>query len=263
MSKAFPHLSLFLILIALSILFFIFDSTQVLNYPKRAGYFFTNPISFGLYNTKQRLSKQFFFIFASRSAAQEYKALQEQTAEILSENAQLKRRLAETEAQVIQQSHLDPRTYNLISARPLGLQNQELKIDRGSKDGIKIGQAIVFKDNYIGQIISVSESGSTVKLLQDPESKVAAFSLGKDGKGKGVLSGQFGLELLLDKILHEEPIAEGDLVYSEGTEGFLPRGLVLGRVTQVLTRENEVFKQAKVTPVFDIRDLDLVFAITN
>jgi len=61
--------------------------------------------------------------------------------------------------------------------------------------------------------------------------------------------------------LHEEKITEGDLVYSEGTEGFLPRGLILGRVTQVRELQNEVFKQAKIKPIFDVRDLELVFLI--
>ena len=67
--------------------------------------------------------------------------------------------------------------------------------------------------------------------------------------------------MLLDKILHEEPIAQGDLVYSEGTEGYLPRGLIVGRVNEVIEKQNEVFKQAKVKPIFDIRDLELVFVI--
>ena len=113
----------------------------------------------------------------------------------------------------------------------------------------------------MGKIISVSERASNVQLMADPDSKVAAFSQGLEGKAKGVLIGQFGSEILFDKILHEEKINVGDLVYSEGTEGFLPRGLILGRVTKVLERENEIFKQAKVQPNFNISDLDLVFVI--
>ena len=65
----------------------------------------------------------------------------------------------------------------------------------------------------------------------------------------------------MDKILHEEKIAVDDLIYSEGGEGFLPRGLILGRVSEVTGKENELFKQAKVQPTFDLRDLELVFVI--
>ena len=124
-----------------------------------------------------------------------------------------------------------------------------------------MGQAVVSEDNFVGKVVAVSPDASNVQLLTDPDSKVAAFSQNKEGRAKGVLIGQFGTAILMDKILHEEKIAQGNLVYSEGLEGFLPRGLILGKITEVFERENEVFKQAKVSPIFDIRDLELVFVI--
>ncbi|MBI2601011.1 rod shape-determining protein MreC [Candidatus Daviesbacteria bacterium] len=262
MEKVFPNLQLFLILILISVLIFAGDSFRLFNYPQQGVYFLTNPISFGLYNLKQKIGKQLHFIVAARFAAQENKAMQNQLAGLLSEIAQLKRKLAETESLLLQQQHLDPRTYNLKAARPIGL-DRYLRIDKGEQDGLKVGQAVIFKDNYIGKIISISSSSSNIQILTDPDSKISAFSINKNGKAMGLLAGQFGTETLLDKILHEEAVEEGDLVYSEGTEGFLPRGLILGKVVKVLVRENEVFKQAQVVPVLDIRDLDLVFVMTE
>jgi rod shape-determining protein MreC len=100
-------------------------------------------------------------------------------------------------------------------------------------------------------------------LLTDPDSNIAAFAGPGDKRAKGILSGQFESDMLMDKILHEEQINVGDLVYSEGTEMDIPRGLVLGQVREVLNNDNGVFKQAKIKSVFDISDLDLVFVITN
>lgn len=262
MNRVIPNLQLFLLLIFLSLVIFVLDSMHFLALPKQAAFYITNPISFGIYNTSQNIGKQFHFIFAARFAAQENKALKEQLGQLLSENATLRKKLAETESLLLQEKHLDPTTYNLIAARPVGLA-RFLKIDKGLSSGIKKGQAVVFNDNYIGRIIEASQKASNVQLLQDPDSKVAAFSISLEGKAKGVLIGQFGSETLMDKILHEEQINVGDLIYSEGTEGFLPRGLILGRVLEVLKRENEVFKQAKVQQVFDIRDLELVFVIVE
>lgn len=261
-SKVIPNLRPFLILFFLSIVLMILDSRHLLSLPKQFVSFITNPISLGLYQTNKNIGRQFGFVFQARMSAQENKALKEQLGALLSENAKLRKNLAETEGLVSQQSHLDPTNYNLIPARPIGIQRY-LKIDQGSNAGIKIGQAVVFNDNYLGKIINVSEKTSNIQLTNDPDSKVSAFSQGLEGKGKGVLTGQFGSDMMFDKILHEEKINIGDLVYSEGTEGFLPRGLILGKVTQVMERENEVFKQAKVAPNFDIRDLELVFVITE
>lgn len=262
MSKVIPNLQLFLTLLFLSFIILLLDLFHILDFAKRISFYVTNPLSFGIYKTYQNVSRQFYFIYSARFSAQQNLALKDQIGQLLSENAKLRQRLAEVEVQVNQDKYLGPKTYNLVAARPVGL-SRYLKIDKGEDIGIKAGQTVVFKDNFVGRIIATSPSASSIQLLQDPDSKIAAFSQGRDGRAKGVVLGQFGTDLILDKILHEEEISEGDLVYSEGTEGFLPRGLILGKVVQVLKRENEVFKQAKVREVFDIRDLELVFVIVE
>lgn len=260
MSKAVPDLKTFLLLVFLSLGLFILDSTSLLNLPKQTVFYITNPISFGIYNTSRNIGKQFYFIFEARKAGQENKALKVSLGELFAENAELHKKLSQMQTLVDQGKYLDPNTYNLLPARPIGL-GRYLKIDKGTTSGVKAGQAVVFKDNFVGKVIDVSLQASLVQLLTDPDSKIAAFSQNKDGKAKGVLAGQFGTEVILDKVLHEEKISEGDLVYSEGLEDFLPRGLVLGKVTKVIDQENEVFKQAKVQPIFDITDLELVFVM--
>lgn len=262
MSKVIPNLQLFLFLTFISFIILLLDNFHVLDFVKRISFYVTNPVSFGIYKTYQNVSKQFYFIYAARLSSQENKALKEQIGQLLSENAKLRQKLVELEAQVSQDKSLGPKTYNLVPARPVGL-SRYLKIDKGEDDGVKVGQAVVFKDNFIGRIVAITPKSASIQLLKDPDSKVAAFSQGIEGRAKGVLIGQFGTDLILDKILHEEKISEGDLVYSEGTEGFLPRGLILGKVVQVLERENEVFKQAKVEPIFGIGDLELVFVIVE
>lgn len=236
------------------------DSYHLLSGIKSLSYSITNPISFGLYTTNTNFQKQFYFIYNLRLASQENKALKQQIGQLMSENANLRKQLSEAQSLISQDQHLDPKIYNLIAARPIGL-DRYLKIDKGASSGIKEGQAVVFNDNFIGKVAKVSEKAASVELLADPDSKVAAFSQGLGGKAKGVIFGQFGLELLMDKILHEEKISKGDLVYSEGTEGYLPRGLILGRVSDVIEKDQELFKKAKVKPVFDLRDLELIFVI--
>lgn len=262
MDKIIPNFKIFLIAVFLSFLIFILDIVHFLALPKSLMFYITNPISFGLYNVNKNIGKQFHFIFQARLSAQENKALKEQISTLLSENARLRRDLAETQSLLSQEKHLDPKTYNLLSARPIGL-SRYLKIDKGSENKVKVGEAVVFNENLIGRVVQVSEKASNVVLLTDPDSKVAAFSQGLEGRAKGILLGQFGTDIILDKILHEEKISSGDLVYSEGTEENLPRGLVLGRVNQVLDKENEVFKSAKVSTVFNLADLELVFVIQD
>lgn len=260
MFNVISHLKLFLFLVFLSTVILVADLAHFLSFPKQLLGFVTSPISYGFYQTNKKIVRQFSSIFAVRSAYFENQALKGQLGQLLSENARLRKDLAETQSQLTQAKYINPVNYTLIPARPIGV-SRYLKIDKGADSGIIQDQAVIFNDNYAGKIIQVSQRSASVQLLADPDSKVAAFTLGLSGKAKGVLVGQFGSEILLDKILHEEKVSVGDLVYSEGTEGFLPRGLILGKVTQVFERENQVFKQAKVSPNFDIGDMELVYVI--
>lgn len=262
MIRKLVNIRLFLILIIFSLFLIVFDLLGWLNIPKSLIQEITLPIQYGFYKTGTQVSQQFKFIFMARYASQENLALRTQLGEMITENALLRKKLAETESLVDQQNSLNPKTYNLLPARPIGL-GRYLALDKGSDDGVRLNQVVVFKDNYLGSIKNITPKISQVQLMLDPDSKIAVFAQGGSGNAKGVLQGQFGQQTLMDKILHAENIAEGDLVYSEGTEGLLPRGLVMGRVTLVMERQNEVFKQAIVKPVFDISDLELAFIIKD
>lgn len=255
-------LKIFLILAFCSLLLLSFDKLGFLKFPKSLLQAVTVPIEYGIYKSGTGVSKQFEFLWISRKASLENKALRLQLGEMLVENADLRKQLTETKIMIDAYNKLSPQTYDLLPARVNGL-SRYLTLDRGSQDGVVVGQAVVYKDQYLGQIKAVSPNTAQVLLLTDPDSKIAVFSQGEEGKAKGIMQGQFGSELLMDKILHQEIIKVGDLVYAEGTEGKLPRGLLMGKVTQVWERQNEVFKQAKVDPVYKAGDLDVVMIIRS
>lgn len=253
-------IKLFLTLILVSALLILLDHLKMLNFPKSFIQTISVPIQYGLYKTSLNVSKQFEFVLSGRNASQKNKALNEQLALVLSENANLRKKLSEAQAFLSQEKSLDEEVFNLIPARPIGF-SRFLIIDKGSEDGVRQNQAVVFKDNFIGLVKQVDPKKSKVTLASDPDSRISAFSQSDSGRAKGILLGQFGSEMLLDKILHEEPVAVFDLIYSAGQELEIPRGLILGQVTGVIEKETQVFKQAKVKPVFDIADLDVVFIV--
>ena len=250
----------FLILLLISAVLVLTDFMKLLSLPKGILQQVTIPIQYGLYRSSVNVSRQFEFVLQARQAAQENKAKSEQLAQVLSENANLRKKLAEAQSFLDQDKTLSDRTFNLTPARPIGFA-RFLLIDKGSDHGIKPNQAVVFKDNFIGRVKEIDPKKSRVILGSDPDSRISAFSQSDSGRAKGILIGEFGSEMVLDKILHEEPIKIGDLVYSEGQEMEIPRGLILGQVSEVIEKDNEIFKQAKVKPVYDTADLEVVFVI--
>lgn len=262
MKALLEDLRIFLTLVFVSLVLILMDSIGILRLPKALLQNLTIPIQYGIYESGKAVGDKFGFIFLARSAFLENKALHKQLDGMLLENSSLRKKLADDETLLNQQKSLNPQTFDLLPARVISL-GRLVTLDKGSDDGVKEGQAVVYKDAFLGQVKSVSPKVSQVLLSEDPDSKLAVFSQNSSGKAKGILTGQFGSQLLMDKILHQELIATGDLVYSDGTEGKLPRGLLIGRVSQVYERQNEVFKQAQVGPIFEASDLDVVFVILN
>ncbi|MBI2022594.1 rod shape-determining protein MreC [Candidatus Daviesbacteria bacterium] len=262
LAAVWSDIKVFLLFLLISLAIILTDYFGFLSIPKSALQTITVPVQFGLYKTSNLISRQLEFIILARRASQENKALNEQLSFVLSENARLQKQLSEAEAFLAQQKSLDAQTFNLIPARPIGI-SRYLYIDKGQNHGIKPNQAVIFKENMIGKVKQVSAKTSLVMLTSDPDFRVGAFASSTDGKAKGVLAGQFGSEMLLDKILHQEPLKNNDLVYTEGAELEVPRGLILGRISEIDDKDNEVFKKAKVRSVFDVKDLEVVFVITN
>lgn len=253
---------IFFTLIFFSLLILLLDSLGLLYFPKYLSQQLVVPIQYGVYQTGISLARQFEFVIIIRRAARENKALRGQLAELLVENASLRKVLEENQIFQDQNLSLKIDTYNLLPAKVIG-NSRYLSINKGISDGVEVGQAVVLKDNYIGQVKKVTPKTAEVVLSSDPDSKIAVYSQGGLGRARGILQGQFGSEALMDKILHQETIGVGDLVYSEGTEGKLPKGLILGKVSEVYARENEIFKQAKVEPLIEVLDLNLVFVIRS
>lgn len=257
-----PELKIGLAFLLVAVTLFLFDSLGMLSPVRFAGNFIFSPIQIGIYQTGIKVKNQFEFIFTAKTAVNENRALKEQLSGILIENANLRQELSATKSLVEQQTIINPTTYTMLPANILGFSRFVI-IDKGSLSGIKTGMPVIFHDSLIGQIKEVTDNRSTIILTSDPESKISSMINNSSGKTKGILVGQFGQGLLLDKILHQEPVSVGDLVYTEGVETVLPKGLVLGTVAEVYSRDNEVFKQARVRPIFDIANLDQVFIITN
>ncbi len=238
------------------------DSLNFFNLPKSTFQYLAAPIQYGLYRTGNVISGQFQFFLVARRASQENIALKEQLANVLLENSHLRNQLTQAQDMLQQQSALNSNIFQTLPARIIG-QNRYTLIDKGTDAGLKVDQPVIYKDSFIGLIKDVSPNRASIQLSSDPDSKIASFVADQDGKAQGVLLGQFGNQLLLDKVLHQEPLKVGDIVYSNGSEGKLPRGLVLGTVSEIIEKDNEVFKQAKIKPLFDIANLDNVFILTD
>jgi len=133
-----------------------------------------------------------------------------------------------------------------------------LKIDRGESAGVKVGQAVIADKILIGRVLRVRATSSLVQLFTDPALKISVL-VQKDGQtqARGLLS-----NLILDQVVQEEKLSPGDLVISDRAGGW-PPSLLIGTISDVLPFKGGLFRQAKIQPLVDYANLDLVFVINQ
>jgi len=131
-------------------------------------------------------------------------------------------------------------------------------IDKGAGDGLIEGMPVVVAEGVVGRTIRVAANQSTVLLITDASSAIAA--LVQDNRTRGVCRGE-GTQLSLDFALRRAEIEIGDRIVTSGTGGVFPKGLVIGRVKQVSKGDYGLFQSVSVTPDVDFSRLEEVLVL--
>jgi len=119
-------------------------------------------------------------------------------------------------------------------------------IDRGSRDGIESGQAVVDATGaLIGTIIETSISTATVLDIKDGGSLISATFATHDIP-LGIAKGKKGASIAMELIPKEVLVKKDDIVITAGSEDHIPYGLFIGRIDRLEPRENDLFQRALV-----------------
>ena len=179
---------------------------------------------------------------------------QMQLAELIRENEYLR-----SELNFVKRELPNALVVQIIS-KPL-LQNDLFIINRGSEDGIKIGQPVLAEHGIlIGKIFSVDKYQASVALLTNSKSTVAV-TLNNNTHTQGVVQGTMGLGLLMDLIPPEEVINIDDLVYTSGLEDMIGQNYLIGKLTNILSGDTELYQEAEVIPSTDYRQLRILTVV--
>jgi len=149
-------------------------------------------------------------------------------------------------------------SYQATAARVIGRDASRwfttLVVDRGSRDGVRRNAAVVTPDGVVGRVIEVTPMASRVLLISDSRSAVGVLI--QQSRDAGVVEGVGGFRLHLKYLSRAARINEGDLVVTSGLGGVFPRGLVVGRIANVIREEGELLQEAEVEPAAQLDRLE-------
>jgi len=228
-----------------------------------------SPVQSGLYTAANAVSDFFSRMFSGAD-------LQAQNQQLQAEVAQLKAQLRdynEIKAQNQRLSELlnfDTSTGDLkyVTARVIfkspGHWFNVIVIDVGMASGVEVNMPVVNGDGLVGKVVAVGANWSRIMTIIDAKSGVSAIV--ERTRDTGVLSGTVTTGDETDAVLNmnylplDADLVPGDTVITSGLSGVYPKGIPIGKVTEVAHGADSA---AVVTPWVDFYHLEEVMVITT
>lgn len=124
---------------------------------------------------------------------------------------------------------------------------QQIVLNKGARDGVYKGQALVDANGVLGQVIRVSPDSSIALLITDPDhgipveinrTRLQTFALGRGD----------GQSLVLPFLPGNADVQVGDLIVSSSLGGLFPSGYAVGRIQALKHEPGEHFMEALAEP---------------
>ncbi len=201
-----------------------------------------SPVQSALYSATDAISDFFSRVFAS--------------GDLQAENAELKARVAELEGQLQDYNNIKSENDRLaallnfnapvedqdrVSARVIfresGLWFNTMVLNVGMANGIEVDMPVVNGDGLVGRVVDVGANWCRVMTIVDSMSGVSAIV--ERTRDNGILTGTISTgnesEAVLDLsyLPLDADLVPGDRVLTSGLEGVFPKGIAIGKVTEV------------------------------
>ena len=195
------------------------------------------------------------------------KQLEETNLELLSRVASFEKLKRENQALSDQFQISYPPSYKLLEAQIIGAPGfipgvsvpNTFILNKGAKDNIKEGSAVVVGDNLVGVISQISTNLSKVNVVNNSS---LSFTAKTENGAVGIVRGG-GESLTLDNVLLSENIMEGELVLTKGDinqDGIgIPADLIVGKIKSVEKNPSSLFQKAELESFVNFTTLSTVF----
>lgn len=149
-------------------------------------------------------------------------------------------------------------TARITASGPSAFDNVRY-IDKGSKDGIVAGQAVVDEDGLIGRVDLVSAGAARIRLISDPVVSVGVRVLSTNETG--IITGRGDGPLRLEMFRAKEAVNEDDRVVTDGSR--FPPGIAVGTIRTAAVAEVGFVLRTDVDPAARLSQIDFVTIIVG
>lgn len=138
--------------------------------------------------------------------------------------------------------------------------SHEVIINKGSRDGVRAGQAILDANGLMGQVLYTSAFTSRVLLISD-SSHAVPVEVNRNGL-RAILLGTGNMDRLeLVHVPDTADIREGDILVSSGLGGRFPKGYPVAEVALIRKDPGEPFVTILATPMAHLNRSKLILVV--
>lgn len=251
---------LLILLITSFILFLNFFQTET----KNLFYLVSSPIQKSLWRAGMDISNFLETIVSIENLKKENESLKMKNQELMTEVASLKELKIENEIlkQALNLNLEKEFELKLVRIIAKDASGDYLIIDKGEKDGLKVGLPVITQQKLlVGKIGEVYPNFSKVILIFSSQSSFDAKIQEKEIYG--LIKGAGNGKIFLDLVPREKELQIGDIVVTSALGGNFPPGLLVGEIETIIKKDIAPFQEADLKIAFDIKDLDTLFIIKN
>lgn len=186
-----------------------------------------------------------------------YQSIEAKYEEALKEIEEFKKMLHLNKT-LSEQSYLNATVIN----RNIDYWYNSMTIDKGSKNGVEKGMAVVTSEGLIGKIEKTTNFNSTIKLItaDDTNNRISVKIKTKGKYVYGLMSGydaKKGL-FIVDGISDSTEIEKNSIVTTTGLADTFPSGIILGKVDSISSDNFDLAKTVNVKSDIDFNGISYV-----
>lgn len=129
-------------------------------------------------------------------------------------------------------------------------RDEFLLLDRGTSDGISVGDLVIDKHRVLGgTVVGVSPRSSRVILLSSASRSTDVFIQGANLRA--IARGANSRELIIDLVPQDAEVKVGDLARASSRSSAGRASLLVGEIRESRQSENDAFKTVRALHIFD------------
>ncbi|MBI3615510.1 MAG: rod shape-determining protein MreC [Candidatus Omnitrophica bacterium] len=146
-----------------------------------------------------------------------------------------------------------------VIGHELNLWSRTLLVDKGARDGLKSGMAVITEVGLVGRVSEVGPSASRVILTTDSHFRVAATL--SPSRISGLATGTSSGECLLTYLPLNAEIKEGEKVLTSGGRSFCPDGVLIGSAGKARIDASNMFLISRIRPAVQAGSLEEILIV--